>query len=81
MTGFCRLEVNPPGPLQVYVVPPPEVRLMGALEQEVAPLAVMLGEGLILTVALTVFVHELASLTLNVYTPALVFCTAAIVGF
>jgi hypothetical protein len=70
--GFCKPEVNPPGPLHAYPVPPLAVRFRGLLTQT-GLLLPTIGFGVGLTVTLVVMlpVHPFASVTVNVYKPLL----------
>lgn len=59
--------MKPPGPLQLYDVPPDDVRLMVAPTQTgLLELAVAAGRALITTLAVAVAVHPLTSVTVTV---------------
>jgi hypothetical protein len=80
--GFCALDINPFGPVQLYVAPPDEVRF------KVAPLhtglllpAVALGDAFTVTTVVAVAVQPPASVTVTVYVPEAAVVTVAIEGF
>ena len=67
IVGFWRVEVNPPGPLHEYDVPPDEVKFIPTPAQT-GPLfvAVTTGAGLTITVVVAVAEQLFASVTVTV---------------
>ena len=81
IVGFCSNEVKPNGPLHEYPVPPFAVKLIFVFKHATGLLVTITGNGLTITFVVTLFVHPAALVTDNVYTPALVACALAIIGF
>jgi hypothetical protein len=79
MPGFCRVELNPFGPLQEYEVPPPALRLRVAPVQMGLLLAAMAeGVGFTVTVKLQVVVFPATSFA--VYVTVVVTPTGKLAG-
>src|SRR6056297_1704965 len=82
--GFCRAEVNVPGPSQLQLVASPavSVRLMSPPSQigELLP-AVAVGVAFTVTSVVEVAVHPFTSVMVTLYVPLSVGVAAVIVGF
>ena len=71
ITVFCEVELNPFGPVQLYEVPPPPLRLIGCNKQTGLLLAAV-GVGSAFTTALYVVLFvQVPTVTTSVYVPAL----------
>jgi len=69
LVGFCNVDVNPPGPLQLYVDPPDEFNEIVEPTQNGLPgeVAVATGSGATVIVDVAVATHISGAVTVTVY--------------